>query len=313
MAANPSVDALIASTQRFYAHNKFEDQVYDGRPMLAWMKANGAIREYTGGNPIYEPLREGANTTIRPMANFDEFDFTPQDGFGAAQYNPKAFSATVVLDWATRFDNSGSVRVIDLWNAKVEQAKDATQDYFNRIILTGDGTNSLELVGLPVMVATTGTYGNIARSGNTFWQSYVDTTVGPLSDNQIRTLANTVSRNKNDNGPDIHATTQILYEKYNEMLLPAYRFTDKRMADLGFNSLQWNGKPVIYDGAIGAGIWYALNTRYFAIRPNSNANFMMTDKRNPMKQAVDGMAIYWRGAITCRGCRFLGKLTGKTT
>lgn len=314
MAANPSVDQLIASTNRFYANNKYEDQVYNGRPTIAWLKANGGVKEYSGGNPIYEPLREGQNSTLVVAGNYDEFNFTPQDNFGLAQFTPKMFHLTTVLDWATKWDNSGSVRVIDLWQEKVNETIERAQDYLNNIIITGDGSDPLALVGFPVMIATTGTYGNITRSGNTFWQSYVNSDAVPLSEDHIRTGANTVSRNKKGNGPNLHLTTQTLYEKYESLITPSLRtdMAHKGMADLGFNSLSWNGKPVIYDDAVGTGLWYFLNTKYFSVRPHSQANFMRTDRVHPMKQPVDGMVTLWRGAITCRGCRYLGKLSGKT-
>jgi hypothetical protein len=218
------------------------------------------------------------------------------------------------MDWVTKWENAGAHQVIDLWTAKMEQAKESFAVRLNRALITGDGTNALMITGFPVMIATTGTYGGIARSGNTFWQSYVEATAGPLTDDDIRHGSNVVSRNMTNNGPDLHLTTQVLYEKYESMLLPAFRFENKNMADLGFanNSLNWNGKPVIWDDEVGTGIWYFLNTNWFRLRPHKSANMNMTDRISPHKQLADGLFIYWYGNATCRGCRYLGKLTGRT-
>lgn len=49
-----------------------------------------------------------------------------------------------------------------------------------------------------------------------------------------------------------------------------------------------------------------------ALRPLSGMNMEMTDKDMVGKQLADGMAIYWAGNATSSGCRYLGKLTGRT-
>jgi hypothetical protein len=278
------------------------------------MKKNGAIKTYDGGRLIFEPLQEDENDTIQWQASMTEVNMSPQDEFGGAEYTPKLLTASTVLPWTDRWDNSGSSQVIDLWKAKLNSTKESLTKEFNTTILAADGTDPLRMLGLPVIVAATGTYGGIDRSTNTFWQSYVEATPGPLTDDDIRHGANVVSRNYTNEGPDVHATTQILYEKYESMLLPAYRFTNKAMADLGFanNTLQWNGKPVIWDSFVDTGVWYFLNTKWFSIRPHSQANFEMTERLNPQKQLVDGLFHYFYGASTSKGPRFLGKLTGRT-
>lgn len=314
MAANPNVDALIASTQRYYANNEFAQQVYNGRPLMAWMNKNGGIKTVDGGIEIIEPLQTATNSTVDWMSALADVDFTPQEGFSGATFSGKLLTGSTVLDWVTKWQNEGTSRVIDLWNAKVNQTKEELAVKLNRALIAGDGTNVLQLVGFPSMIATTGSYGGITRSSNSFWQSYVESTAAALTDDHIRHGANVVSRNMTNNAPDLHLTTQTLYEKYESMILPAYRVEDKRMADLGFanNSLQWAGKPVIWDDEVGSGIWYFLNTKWFSLRPYKQANMEMSPRRNPEKQLVDGMFHYWYGAATCRGCRYLGKLTAKT-
>lgn len=313
MPANPSIDALIASTQRFYGSKSFADQVYNGRKLLAWMKKNGAIQTYDGGIEVIEPLRTSRNTTAQWQASMTEVDFSPQDEHSGASFTAKILTASTVLSWVEKWQNSGSVKVIDLWADKLENTRESLSDLLNTAMITGDGTNPLMITGLPVMVAATGSYGGIARSGNTFWQSYVESTVGPLTDQHIRTGARTVTRGLDNNPANLHLTTQTLYEAYEAMLVPALRFENKNMADLGFpaQSLTWGAAPVIWDDAVTAGEYYFLNTKWFRLRPHSQANMGMTDKL-PSKQLVDGLFHYWYGAFTAKGCRYLGKLTGKT-
>lgn len=314
-SANVDVSALIASTQRFYASNSFAQQVYNGRPLMAWMQKNGGIKTVDGGIEILEPLQTATNSTVQWQASTTDVDFSPQDGFSGATFSGKLMTGSTTLDWVTKWQNSGSVQVIDLWEAKVNQTKEEFAVQLNRGLIAGDGTtNPLKITGFPAMIGTTGTYGGIIRSSNSFWQSYTETTATALTDDHIRHGANVVSRNMTNNGPDLHLTTQTLYEKYESMILPAFRVEDKRMADLGFanNSLQWAGKPVIWDDEVDSGVWYFLNTKWFSLRPYKDANMGMSARRTPEKQLVDGMFHYWYGQATCKGCRYLGKLTAKT-
>jgi len=80
-SANPSVDALIASTQRYYANDEFANQVFNGRPMLKWLKANGRTKEYDGGAPILEPLISEESTSFQWQAALTEVNFAAQNGF----------------------------------------------------------------------------------------------------------------------------------------------------------------------------------------------------------------------------------------
>lgn len=312
MPANPSVDALIASTQRFYAHDEFANQVFNGRPMLKWLKAGGRTKPYDGGSPILEPIISEESTAFQWQAALTEVNFAAQNGLSAAQFNPKLSSISVTLDYFTMWQNAGRAKVIDLWNTKVMQAKETYSTRLNRSFITGDGTNPLELTGLPVMVDSAGTYGNISRTTNTFWQSYEEGTAGPLNEDDMRIAYNTVSRAIENNFPNLILTTQVLFQKYESLVLPAFRKEDLRIADLGFNSCQFKGTPLVWDPEVSAGLMYFLNDKWMALRPLSGANFFMSDKDLVGKQLADGMIIAWAGQATSNGCRYLGKLTGRT-
>jgi hypothetical protein len=314
MPANADITAVIASTKNFYAHNSFADQVINGRKLTAWMKKNGAVKPYSGGAVIREPLETDENDTVAFRTSMAQVDFTPQDEFSGADFTARALNGSTVLPWTEKWDNAGET-VIDLWKAKLESTKKAMQRVLNNKMLTSDGTgaNALAITGLPAIVSATGTYGGIARSGNTFWQAYVDSAGGPLTDDVIRLMSHTISRGLAGEGPDFHQTTLALYLAYEAMLVPGLRFENKKMADLGFpaQSLTWGNAAVVWDNDCDSGVWYGLNTKYLALRIHKDANFGMTD-RLPSMQMVDGLFHYAYLAMTCNGCRYQGKMTGLT-
>lgn len=270
-SANPNIDAIIATTRRFYASNSLAQQIYDGRPFLRWLQKSNVTKTWDGGDPIIEPLLTEGNSTVQSMTAFAEMDFTPQDGMSGASYTSKLYSATVVLDLVTQLKNSGGAKIIDIWDAKMNQMRESFADRMNGDAFKDGTTHTTDLTGLAAMVSATGTYGGISRSTNTFWQAYVESTAGALNEDDIRTGYNTVGRNLPDYSPELMLTTQTLHQKYESMILPAYRTQSLSNGDLGVSTLSWRGVPVMWDGQCQTGVWYFLNSKVMSLRPHSNA------------------------------------------
>jgi hypothetical protein len=312
MAANSNFDAISAATQRYYAHRKFEDAVFDGIPTFKYLKSRGGVTvDWPGGEKIVEPLMEDDNSTIQAQSAYTEIDTTPQDGLGAAEFQPKLYTGSVVMSHVDQWKNSGPDAVINIWKAKVEQCKNSFQVRLNEDLFN-DGTDPLEIVGLALAIDSAGTYGNILRTSNTFWQSYEEGTAGVLSEDDMRTALRTMTRNKAKFSDYLIVTTLALFNKYESLITPSLRFTDNRLGDLGIPNLQFMGVPMIWDEDCTSGVMYFLHIPSFFLRVNPKANFTMSDKRQPEKQLVDVMSVAWHGALTTNNCRMSGKLTGRT-
>ena len=311
--ANPDFNEIRTTTMEYYANKRLANQIYDGTPLLKWMRARGRTQEYDGGDPIVEPILHEENTTVRFMTDLAELDFRQMGGIGAAHYTGKLLTATAVLPWMDRFRNSGSARVIDLWDAKVDQMKMSTSKLLNREIIKGDPTtNPATITGLTLIIDSAGTLGNISRTSNTFWQAYEEGTAGPLTPEDMRTAIFTITRAMPDNMPDLILTTQALFSKYQSLILPAYQVSDLKNADLGVPTANFMGIPMMWDPEVPEGVMLFINTKYLKLRVHSQANMEMSDRDMIGKQLVDGMFVYWVGNLTTNGPRYLGKLTGRT-
>ena len=311
MAANTNFDMISASTRRYWTQDRFEDAVFDGIPSWKYLKSRGGTRSWNGGEKIVIPTMESTNSTVQAQGAFTEIDTTPQDGWGAAEFQPKLYTGTIVMSEVDQWKNAGPQQVISLWKSNVERCISAFQDTMNTD-LHNAGTDALKIVGLQLAVDSAGTYGNISRTSNTFWQSYEEGTAGVLSESDMSTAIRTASRNKAKFSDYLIITTLALFQKYESLILPAYRVTDTRLADLGIPNLQYMGAPMIWDDDCTSQVMYFLHMPSLELHVKEGKNFDLSDKRQPTKQLVDVMHAVWYGAFTNKNPRMSGKLTGRT-
>lgn len=311
MPANANYGQMETSTLVRYLNNKFVDQVFEGTPTLAKLKERMQKGE-PGGRKFIEPLMTSGNTTAGWLTSgYDELDLTPQAGLTAAEFPIVGHTVQVVLSELEQAMNRGPEAKIDLWDAKIEQAKLTMIDNFSTGIHSAGTDETGQITGFQAMVESSGTYGGIARSGNTFWQAYEDNDAEALDDDDMLTAYNTASRGGRSY-PDLIVTTQALWQKYHQMLTPNVRYEDTKMANLGFRSLMFMNAPVVWDPDVPAGTMYFLNTSFIKLRYLEGYNMAWTPKRQPTRQLVDVIICRWYGAMTASSVRHFAKLTAKT-
>ena len=155
--------------------------------------------------------------------------------------------------------NNGKEKIIDLLEQKVTQLEESLRDEFNtEAFADGTGNSGKDVTGLEAIVAASGTLGGIDRGTYTWWQSYVQSTAEPLSEPRMRTAFYSVSKNLTK--PSLIVTTQTLFEKYISLVQPSLRLVNTKMADLGFQNVEYMGIPVVFDDACTAGVMYFLKT-----------------------------------------------------
>jgi hypothetical protein len=310
---NANYGQIESSTLQKWLNKNFSDNIFNGLPLFAWMNKNGRKKRVDGGAYAVVPLMYGKNTTNKWMTAYDTVDISGQDGLTAAQFNWKMISGSVAMSRFEKAQNMGASQLIDLWDTKIEQEKISLQDKFNTD-LYGDGTtdSNAAITGLAAMITTTGTYGNINRSTstNSWWRAIIDTTTSVLSENDMRTQYN--NQSKNVTHPTIILTTQALYEKYESLLVPARRFVNDSMADLGFDNLTFHGVPIVYDDACTSGTMFFLNDNYLGLYVLGDNDFYWTEIRNPTTQFVDVMLCEWMGQLVTSNSRFQGALQNRT-
>lgn len=138
----------------------------------------------------------------------------------------------------------------------------------------------------------------------------MDSTTAVLNEDDMRNQYN--NQSKNVTHPTIILTTQTLYQKYESLVVPAYRTEDRRVADLGFQSLSFKGVPIIYDDACTAQTMFFLNDNYLKLRVSTGNDMVWTEKREPVNQFAFTQLVRWIGNLTANNARFQGKLINRT-
>jgi len=317
-------DSVLSTTLANYAPT-LADNIFKANPLFYWMvgkypmvagqeiRSRGQLRVLAGGESIVVPLMYGKNSTASAYSGYDTIDITPQDGITAAKYNWKQYSASISISGLEEAQNNSEYAVIDLMEAKIKQAEMSLQEQLN-IDAWSTGTDSTKtLMGLGTILTTTGTVGNIARSGNTWWQAKVTGSVGSFASggrDAMSTMYNNVSRGSDS--CDIIIADQTTYERYEKVLNANERFTSKEMGDGGFQNLLFKTAPVTFDTAATSGTISFLNSDYLGIRVHSQKNFATTPFVKPANQDAKVAQILFYGELVASNCARQGYLSGIT-
>lgn len=321
--ADANVGLMLSTTLKKYRPT-LTDNIHGSNAVFFALKDAGAIKIDDGGERIVEPLMYGKNETAGSYNGYDELNITPQEGIDSAEFNWKQYSASITISGKEQRQNKGKkTKLIDLLQAKTDQAELSLRGEMTEGIF-GDGTGNdgKDLTGLEAMVSDSGTYGGINSSTYTWWKAYVESTSEALGLPKMRTAFNTASIAGKDHC-DLIVTNQTLFEKY-EGLFTAVQGTNlapnfttpsegaKRIADGGFQMLQFKGQPIVWDESCPSGTMYFLNTKHMKLVVHEDANFETTDFQKPVKQDALVAQILWMGNLTCNRRKAFAKLTNKS-
>ncbi len=308
---NSNFDQIVTTTLHNYLSKDLADNIFGALVLTKWLMSNGRKRPASGGDFLVEPLLYGKINTVDSYDAYDPINATAQTGISAAQFNWKLLAGSLTYSRVEALKNNGKEKVIDLLEQKVTQLEESLRDEFNTEAFSdGTGNSGKDVTGLQAVVASTGTFGGISRTSNTWWAAQRENTAEPLSEPRMRTMFYNCSKNLTK--PSLIVTTQALFEKYISLVQPSLRLVNTKMADLGFQNVEYMGIPVVYDDACPSGWMMFLNDKYLRLRVHPDADFKVTEKKEPHDQLVFTQQIYWLGNLTCNNCRFQGALTAKT-
>lgn len=308
---------LAAAMPRF--EKTVKDQVFNDTVLLNYMKNNGGVETKSGGASYIQVPLMHATGTSEWFSGTDSLDVAPVDTLDAAQFYWRNLNASITITLEDELNNSGKEQIIDLLEAKINQAKLTIADNLNTSIFTGTGNETRKrIVGLQTLVDT-GTVGGIAGATYADWRSYKESTATALTIAQIKTARNTINQGKGGSPVKFMITTQTLFEKYESLLTPTYQMDPlvrskeaERLGDVGFTALSYAGVPMSWDAAVPSGEFYFLNSENLKLYVHDMANMKTTESNRPIDQHVSVRHIVMRCALGTNRRKSLGKLAAKT-
>jgi hypothetical protein len=292
--ADINIGAMAATTMSVY-RKTFGENVYKSTAVLDHLRANKGIEEKDGGESIIEPAILGKNTLAAAFGKGDTFTLTDPAGIDAAKFEWTYYNVPIMIDFTEKVRNKGKSAVLDLLKGKIMQAEGAMAELINGDLIAANGTNK-KMTGFETAIAATGTYGGISPDDAPAWVSHVDATAENLTFADIRKGKNTANNGAGGGKISLIAMHQDLYEYCNTLLTNTVNFNpsvaeSKRLADAGFESLQFEGVPMIYDESVTEGTVFGFASKNWKMYTIAGSNFTMVEKSSPANQHIDVMHI----------------------
>ncbi len=317
--AFPNVTDIVATTIQKRS-KRIQDNVTKNNAALSWIKSNGNVEEFSGGDVIMEELSFAENGNAGWYSGYDLLPIAAQDVLSAATFDIKQAAVPVIISGLDQLRNAGPERMISLLDGRMKVAESTMVNLISAGFYSdGTGAGGKQLVGLDAAVPinpATGTYGGIDRATWNFWRSKTTTLGGAATIATIQPAMNTMwaSLVRGMDRPDLIIMDNFMWGIYMGSLQPQQRFTDPKRASLGFPTIQFMDADCVLDGGIGGfattKTMYFLNTKFLKWRPHSARNMvpLSPNRRFAVNQDAEVQILAFAGNMTSNGTQFQGRL-----
>jgi len=293
------------------------DNIYKASPILARLREKADVQD--GGSKIVQPVRYSKGTS-GSYSGFTQFNINPVDQHTAAEFDWKQYFANITITGEEEAKINGDNAVVRLVEQKVADAeKDLREDLSNGIYNDPTSEDTIGLDGFKHMINNTGIYGGIDRATDTWWvPGLVDTNPHEASGLEDPTSADYLPKliragikatTVNNEKPSLIVTDPDTFDILADILDEKQRFTDPKLADLGFESIRVTGVLVVPDSLCPANHIFFLNEEYVKLIEHSNKRFTMSPFVKPADRDGQVAQIFWMGNLVASSLRHLGKYT----
>jgi len=274
------------------------DNAYSAIPLLHRMLGNSRI-SLEGGTKIRELINY---RTLGKASGFDgtgPLGTSVRDTTTGAEFEWVTYEVPVVFSRREEMKNAGKEGIVKLVKKIRDEATLDINDKLGTDLFDGNASASStsELDGLQLMVDTDDSpkaYGGVDKDDAPNWVAQKNTTAEVLSQSVLQSSFGSASIGADS--PSVCIMTQALFDKYHDILVADKRFVDVQMADGGFQTLEFNGRPVLVDSKCGSGTFYWLNERYINFYVHRDWNF----EQRPFQEPKDEWAAISHIIVACQ-------------
>lgn len=316
--ANSTITDIVATTMRERSSEVF-DNVTKNNALLTRLKDKGKIRYTSGGSEIDEILSFATNPNASWYSGYDKLSVGAADVISGATYTLKQIACPVSFSGLEGLQNAGKEKQLDLADSRMDVAESSMLNLIAQGLYSdGTGYGGKQLVGLGAAVIDTpssGVYGGIDPNVWTFWQNQVNNAGAQIA-STIQAAMNTLyfSQVRGKDRPDLIIFDTNLFATYMASLQAIQRFSDPKLAELGFTTVKFMNSDVVLDGGVGgyeaSNVGHFLNTNYVFFRPHSDRNMVPLPKRQAVDQDADVQILAFAGAFTTSNRQLQGYFRG---
>ena len=278
------------------------DNIFTAAPFWFWLKDKGKLKPVRGGRFIETNLEYDENSTVQWISRGGTVEMNDYQFLTVAQYQWRYLVANILRFGIDEQQNSGSARILDWVNAKLNNTENALISTLETTLAAGQGSTSTPpaIDGLQFLVpdaanVASASYnaGGISPATHTWWQNQAIDMAG-LSFavngiDKMRHLRNLCMNNRRMDAPDIILSDMTSYEYYEASVLPMLRITNNKLADAGFANQSFDAIPMVWSPAI-TGRMYFLNTNFTEFVYDPAYFFDMTEWKSIPNQVNDRAA-----------------------
>jgi len=304
-----SINELSSITHK-WIQPKLHDNIFDSNPYTQRMIRSSSYQSRDGGLTIDVPLNYASVSSSGWFSGTETLNTTDNEVLTGASYDWKNLYANVTISEEEELKNSGSSGVLNLLKSKVMVAEKTLKDLLGTGLYS-DGTDAKSIVGLRDIVDVDQTVGGISQSTYSWWQAQQDTTTTTLTMSALNKIYTDCT--VDNDSPTVCLTTRTLFNSYYSLLQPQQRFQNSESAKGGFNSLLFNGIPVLADSHCPANHLFLVHEPSAILWYHPKRNIVMEDWMKPTNQQVKISRVLFMGAFGSTNNRLHGSFTGLTS
>jgi hypothetical protein len=291
------IDTLFTSTWAKRRAGATE-QAFLKTPFIFWLRQRGRVENIKGYRRIEIPLNYGSNDSIRWIDKGDTVPLTDAELLTMAYEDWKYVSVTIMRWFTEDQKNRGQAAAINMVNTKLASAERAVYEELERVMFA-DGAGAKEPNGLQNIISATPTTGivhgiNRATAGNEWWQNQQKTSTGAAAlylVPDMRTCLNDVIKYSRAEIQDIAlVTNQTVFELYEDVCLDMKILSNTMMAEAGFDTIQYRGRPIMWCPSAPSGNMYFINANYYKLVCDEDYFMEMTSWKEIPDQPFDKAA-----------------------
>lgn len=290
-----TIDSLFTTTWA-YRRKKATEQAFLKTPLIFWLRKRDRIESISGYRRIEIPVEYGSNDTVRWVSKGDTVPITDNELLTMAYENWKYVSVSIVRYFQDDQQNRGAAAAIKLVDTKLGAAERGLNEEFETVFFA-DGSGSNEPNGFQNLISTTpttGTVHGINRANYSWWRNQQKTSSGSSSVyliSDMRTsLNNTLKYAATELNDIVIVTNQSIYEYYEDECFDLKVLQNTMLAEAGFDTLQYRGRPFLWSPSAPDGNMYFVNTAYLKLVCDEAYWMDMTDWKAIPDQPNDKVA-----------------------
>lgn len=310
----------MTSIVRHFIAPEITDVIYGTN--VFFYRQNAAKKIIAGGTQLEYPFMYARFAAGGPYSGADVLTMVASDTIKNGVWGWKQHYVPIVVEGLTLIKSDSPLAIANHVSLQMQQAEIEMADNLGTGIMSDGSTNPKELDGMQIAVDSTGTYGGLARSTNSWLASVEDGSTSTLALDKLQSLFG--SAKKGGRSPSLILSRQEQYNRYwklasdkqNIYTEPVAR--DSQLAQLGFDNLLFNGVPWCVDDKVFDGpnasnsAVLMLNEDFINFIVSPRADFYVEDFQTPITQDVMASRLMWAGNVIVRDPARQAKMTALT-